>query len=110
MAFSIPLRILLKSPPQSLTHHLRKHLALPTVCVSKFPSFFSQQGPPLVAIVGLPNAGKSSLFNRLIGESKSLITPMAGTTRDRYVFKLSFLSDLVASTESWNGKIGNFIL
>lgn len=39
------------------------------------------QGPK-VAIVGLPNAGKSSLFNALIGQSKSIVTSVAGTTRD----------------------------
>ncbi len=37
---------------------------------------------PRIAIVGRPNAGKSSLVNALIGEEKLIVTDIAGTTRD----------------------------
>jgi GTP-binding protein len=43
-----------------------------------------------IAIVGKPNAGKSSLLNRLVGRERAIVSPIAGTTRDAIDTRLEY--------------------
>ena len=56
---------------------------LDAVCAD-FPAQTSEEGekPLSIALVGKPNVGKSSLVNRLLGYERSIVSDVAGTTRD----------------------------
>lgn len=47
---------------------------------------------PLVAIIGSPSVGKSTIFNRILGERKSIVEETRGVTRDRIYGKASWLT------------------
>ncbi|HWY33768.1 MAG TPA: GTPase, partial [Nitrosopumilaceae archaeon] len=49
--------------------------------------------PNVVAIIGRPNVGKSTLFNRLTESRKAIVDPTSGVTRDRHYGKCE-----------WNGR------
>ncbi|WFW29577.1 MAG: ribosome biogenesis GTPase Der [Wolbachia endosymbiont of Menacanthus eurysternus] len=59
-----------------------------------------------ITIVGLPNVGKSTLFNRLVGKKTAVVSNVSGVTRDRNekVGRISNLEFEITDTGGWNNK------
>jgi GTP-binding protein len=69
----------------SAAHGRGTHDLLASICekLGGIDSALPEDEPaPRLAIVGRPNVGKSSLLNRLLGEERSIVSNIAGTTRD----------------------------
>ena len=67
-----------------------------------------QERPPLVAIIGRPNVGKSTLFNRLLGTRVAVVEDVPGTTRDRIYGEMEWLGRGIAIVDTagiaWRGQ------
>jgi tRNA modification GTPase len=64
-----------------LCHSIDELLAETSTIIASNRSL-ERNGKPHVALAGLPNAGKSTLFNALLGYERAIVTPILGTTRD----------------------------
>lgn len=66
---------------------------------------------PVVAIVGRPNVGKSTLFNRLVGKRLAIVDPTPGVTRDRRQGegRISDLRFMVVDTPGYEDETGDSI-
>ena len=49
---------------------------------------------PIIAILGKPNVGKSTLFNRFVGKRQSIVSHIEGVTRDRIYGEFDWLNNI----------------
>jgi GTP-binding protein len=97
--------------PVSAEHNLGV-LELLDAVVEKLPPMEARKWKPReisVAIIGRPNVGKSSLVNKLLGEERVIVSPVAGTTRDAVDTVLTIKLSAKESTEKLPDEISEEI-
>ena len=67
---------------ETICQRLQEAQAKIRVMLVQMENRLLQHARPSVALMGLPNAGKSSLFNALCGREAAIVADLAGTTRD----------------------------
>lgn len=79
--------------PNDLMVRLKHILRTLNEMLSRSRSWAAVEAVPWVVLVGLPNAGKSTLFNALLGRERAVVSDMAGTTRDVLTEPLKLTND-----------------
>lgn len=84
--------------PEALAARLARLLAELEVLLGSDKARQHVGTAPMVVLAGAPNAGKSTLFNALLGRIRAIASPLAGTTRDALIEPCS-LASIVPGTE-----------
>jgi tRNA modification GTPase len=86
--------------PEGIAVPMAEALGICARLTSTFSTFSRGSDGFSVAIIGPPNAGKSSLFNLLLQESRAIVSPFPGTTRDLIESRLYIGGDLFRIADS----------